>query len=138
MVCLGFKPGVAEWKAQTNPLSYGLMVGRYQWLFSLKIAYITTLDLQFSMVTFLKIGCWLKQNRGPPRFWILLRFDFDKIWAKNSSMLKPNYARWDSFTMGGDFPKKPNLNLPTLRQSSSCHSCRTAFVQYINIRNKAL
>ena len=23
MVCLGFKPGVAGWKAQTNPLSYG-------------------------------------------------------------------------------------------------------------------
>ena len=22
MVCLGFKPGVAGWKAQTNPLSY--------------------------------------------------------------------------------------------------------------------
>ena len=23
MVCLGFEPGVAGWKAQTNPLSYG-------------------------------------------------------------------------------------------------------------------
>ena len=23
MVCLGFKPGAAEWKEQTNPLSYG-------------------------------------------------------------------------------------------------------------------
>ena len=23
MVCLGFKPGVAGWKARTNPLSYG-------------------------------------------------------------------------------------------------------------------
>ena len=23
MVCLGFDPGVAGWKAQTNPLSYG-------------------------------------------------------------------------------------------------------------------
>ena len=23
MVCLGVKPGAAEWKAQTNPLSYG-------------------------------------------------------------------------------------------------------------------
>ena len=23
MVCLGVKPGVAEWKAETNPLSYG-------------------------------------------------------------------------------------------------------------------
>ena len=23
MVCLGLKPEVAEWKAQTNPLSYG-------------------------------------------------------------------------------------------------------------------
>ena len=23
MVCLGLKPGAAEWKAQTNPLSYG-------------------------------------------------------------------------------------------------------------------
>ena len=23
MVCLGLEPGVAEWKAQTNPLSYG-------------------------------------------------------------------------------------------------------------------
>ena len=23
MVCLGFKPGVAEWLAQTDPLSYG-------------------------------------------------------------------------------------------------------------------
>ena len=23
MVCLGLKPGVAGWKAQTNPLSYG-------------------------------------------------------------------------------------------------------------------
>ena len=23
MVCLGFEPGTAEWKAQTNPLSYG-------------------------------------------------------------------------------------------------------------------
>ena len=22
MVCFGFKPGAAEWKAQTNPLSY--------------------------------------------------------------------------------------------------------------------
>ena len=22
MVCLGYKPGVAAWKAQTNPLSY--------------------------------------------------------------------------------------------------------------------
>ena len=23
MVCLGFEPGTGEWKAQTNPLSYG-------------------------------------------------------------------------------------------------------------------
>ena len=23
MVCLGFEPGTAGWKAQTNPLSYG-------------------------------------------------------------------------------------------------------------------
>ena len=23
MVCLGLEPGAAEWKAQTNPLSYG-------------------------------------------------------------------------------------------------------------------
>ena len=23
MACLGVEPGVAEWKAQTNPLSYG-------------------------------------------------------------------------------------------------------------------
>ena len=23
MVCLGFEPGAAGWKAQTNPLSYG-------------------------------------------------------------------------------------------------------------------
>ena len=23
MVCMGLKPGAAEWKAQTNPLSYG-------------------------------------------------------------------------------------------------------------------
>ena len=23
MVCLGFKPGAAGWKVQTNPLSYG-------------------------------------------------------------------------------------------------------------------
>ena len=23
MVCLGFEPGAAEWKARTNPLSYG-------------------------------------------------------------------------------------------------------------------
>ena len=23
MVCLGLEPGVAGWKAQTNPLSYG-------------------------------------------------------------------------------------------------------------------
>ena len=23
MVCLGFEPGVARWKMQTNPLSYG-------------------------------------------------------------------------------------------------------------------
>ena len=23
MVCLGFEPGAAEWKAQTDPLSYG-------------------------------------------------------------------------------------------------------------------
>ena len=23
MVCLGFEPGAARWKAQTNPLSYG-------------------------------------------------------------------------------------------------------------------
>ena len=23
MVCLGFEPGAAKWKAQTNPLSYG-------------------------------------------------------------------------------------------------------------------
>ena len=23
MVCLGLKPGMAGWKAQTNPLSYG-------------------------------------------------------------------------------------------------------------------
>ena len=23
MVCLGLKPGVAEWKVQTNPLSHG-------------------------------------------------------------------------------------------------------------------
>ena len=23
MVCLGFKPGAAGWKAQTDPLSYG-------------------------------------------------------------------------------------------------------------------
>ena len=23
MVCLGIKPGVAGWKAETNPLSYG-------------------------------------------------------------------------------------------------------------------
>ena len=23
MVCMGFKPGAAEWKAQTNPLDYG-------------------------------------------------------------------------------------------------------------------
>ena len=27
MVCLGFKPGVAGWKAQTNPLSYGGIPG---------------------------------------------------------------------------------------------------------------
>ena len=26
MVCLGLEPGVAGWKAQTNPLSYGAMV----------------------------------------------------------------------------------------------------------------
>ena len=25
MVCLGFKPRAAEWKAQTNPLSYGVI-----------------------------------------------------------------------------------------------------------------
>ena len=24
MVCLGLEPGAAEWKAQTNPLSYGV------------------------------------------------------------------------------------------------------------------
>ena len=23
MVCMGFEPGAAGWKAQTNPLSYG-------------------------------------------------------------------------------------------------------------------
>ena len=23
MVCLGFEPGAADWKAETNPLSYG-------------------------------------------------------------------------------------------------------------------
>ena len=25
MVCLGFKPGVAEWKVQMYPLSYGIL-----------------------------------------------------------------------------------------------------------------
>ena len=24
MLCLGLEPGAAEWKAQTNPLSYGV------------------------------------------------------------------------------------------------------------------
>ena len=31
MVCLGFEPGVAGWKAETNPLSYGgtVLFGQY-------------------------------------------------------------------------------------------------------------
>ena len=29
MVCLGFEPGAARWKAQMNPLSYG---GTPKWL----------------------------------------------------------------------------------------------------------
>ena len=33
MVCLGLEPGAAGWKAQTNPLSYGGIVGLKQWGF---------------------------------------------------------------------------------------------------------
>ena len=32
MVCLGLKPGAAEWKAQTNPLSYGGTPKKYYFL----------------------------------------------------------------------------------------------------------
>ena len=31
MVCLGFEPGAAGWKAHTNPLSYGGTPGTYLW-----------------------------------------------------------------------------------------------------------
>ena len=33
MVCLGFEPGAAGWKAETNPLSYGGAPGLFLYIF---------------------------------------------------------------------------------------------------------
>ena len=55
MVCLGFEPGAAVWKAQTDPLSYGgtpIYLSIYQ---SLLLLCKTTLS--FHVVTQTKINC---------------------------------------------------------------------------------
>ena len=47
MVCLGFEPGAAGWKAQTNPLSYGGTTQRSLLLYYILSFYFPPFDQMF-------------------------------------------------------------------------------------------
>ena len=53
MLCLGFEPGAAEWKAEAYPLSYGSTV---QFNISIATPYLTHLGFQNCVYCFVNSG----------------------------------------------------------------------------------